>query len=252
MNFAAALSEHPLATQAVGEVVGQVLEQLGTPPDVAMLFVTAAHGGALEDIARTVRRLINPRVLVGCTAVSVLGGSQEVEQRPGIVLWAGSLGVDIEPVRLDAIPTSDSMYVAGGGVLSRNEGTLLLIADPFSFPVDRVLDHLRETVPGVSIIGGMASAANGPGGNTLVLDDELFHGGAVGVWLPPEVEVGTVVSQGCRPVGQAFVVTKSERNVLYELAGRPALERFERVDRLARRPRQTPVVEGPSHRPGHR
>ena len=46
-TFAAALSEHPLATQAVGEVVGQVLESLGTPPDVAMLFVTGPHAGAL-------------------------------------------------------------------------------------------------------------------------------------------------------------------------------------------------------------
>ena len=65
-TFAAALSEHPLATQAVGEVVGQVLESLGTPPDVAMLFVTGPHAGALEDIARAVRRLVNPRVLVAC------------------------------------------------------------------------------------------------------------------------------------------------------------------------------------------
>lgn len=226
MRFAAALSEHPLATQAAGEVIGQVLETLGTPPDVAMLFVTAPHAGALEDIARTVRRLVNPRVLVGATAVSVLGGSQEVEDRPGVALWAGQFGVDVEPVRLEAIPTEDSLFVAGGGVLNRNDGTLLLVADPFSFPVEQVLDHLRTTAPGVRIIGGMASAARGPGGNTLVLDDEQFRSGATGVWLPPEVEVTSVVSQGCRPIGQPFVVTRSERNVLYELAGKPALERL--------------------------
>lgn len=226
MRFAAALSEHPLATQAAGEVIGQVLETLGTPPDVAMLFVTAPHAGALEDIARTVRRLVNPRVLVGATAVSVLGGSQEVEDRPGVALWAGQFGVDVEPVRLEAIPTDENLFVAGGGVLNRNDGTLLLLADPFSFPVEQVLDHLRETAPGVTIIGGMASAARGPGGNVLVLDDEQFRTGAAGVWLPPEVDVTSVVSQGCRPIGQPYVVTRSERNVLYELAGKPALERL--------------------------
>jgi small ligand-binding sensory domain FIST len=233
-TFAAALSEHPLATQAVGEVVGQVLESLGTPPDVAMLFVTGPHAGALEDIARAVRRLVNPRVLVGATAVSVLGGSQEVEETPGIVLWAARFDVDVEPVRLEAIPTADNLFVAGGGVLNRNDGTLLLVADPFSFPVEQVLGHLRDSAPDVAIVGGMASAARGPGGNVLVLDDELFRSGAVGVWLPPTVPITTVVSQGCRPIGQPFVVTKAERNVIYELAGQEALSRLnETIDSLS-------------------
>ena len=40
MTFGAAISEHPLATQATGEVVGQVLEQVGEAPDLAVLFVT--------------------------------------------------------------------------------------------------------------------------------------------------------------------------------------------------------------------
>ena len=39
----------------------------------------------------------------------------------------------------------------------------------------------------------------------------------------------TVVSQGCRPVGTPFVVTKAEDNVVYELAGKPALERLQEV-----------------------
>ena len=233
MQFAAALSEHPLATQAVGEVVGQVLEQLDRQPDLAVLFVTAPHGGALEDIGRAVRNLLNPRVLIGATAVSVLGGSQEVEGTPGISLFAARFDVDIEPVRLEAIPAADQYLVAGGGVLQRDEGTLLLLADPFSFPIDHVLDHLAEVAPNVAIIGGMASAARGPGGNVLVADDELFREGAVGVYLPPEIVVGPVVSQGCRPIGQPLIVTRSERNVIYEIAGQPALDRLnEQIEQL--------------------
>jgi small ligand-binding sensory domain FIST len=34
------------------------------------------------------------------------------------------------------------------------------------------------------------------------------------------------VSQGCRPIGQPLVVTRAERNVIYELGGQPALERL--------------------------
>jgi small ligand-binding sensory domain FIST len=226
-RFAAALSEHPLATQAVGETVGAVLEQLDGPPDLVTLFVTEAHTGAVEDIARAVRSLLNPRVLLGATAVSVLGGAQEVEQAPAISLFAVQLGVELEPIRLEAFAGADGeVVIAGGAGLSRGEGTLLLLADPFSFPADDVVAHLAETVPDVAVIGGLASAASRAGGNVLVLDDERFRDGAVGVLVPPEVPIRTVVSQGCRPIGQPLVVTRAERNVIYELAGQPALDRL--------------------------
>ncbi|MCB1284915.1 MAG: FIST C-terminal domain-containing protein [Microthrixaceae bacterium] len=226
MRFAAALSEHPLATQAVGEVVGQVLESLDAAPDIAMVFVSRSHGGAIEDIARVVRRLLNPRVLVGATAAGVLGGGQEIEGGAAISLWAARFGVDVEPVRLEAIPTAEHLLVAGGAALQADEGTLLLLADPFSFAMDQVIDHLRVVAPGVTMVGGMASGALGPGGNTLVLDDERFTTGAVGVWLPDTVDVRAAVSQGCRPIGEPFVVTRAERNVLYEIGGRSAVERI--------------------------
>jgi small ligand-binding sensory domain FIST len=38
-----------------------------------------------------------------------------------------------------------------------------------------------------------------------------------------------VVSQGCRPVGQPFVVTRAEHNIIYELGGRSAVERLQEV-----------------------
>ena len=41
--------------------------------------------------------------------------------------------------------------------------------------------------------------------------------------------VTTVVSQGCRPVGSPFVVTRAEHNIVYELAGRSAVERLQEV-----------------------
>jgi small ligand-binding sensory domain FIST len=41
------------------------------------------------------------------------------------------------------------------------------------------------------------------------------------------VPVRTVVSQGCRPVGQPYVVTRGEGNRIDELAGRAAIERVQ-------------------------
>ena len=58
-----------------------------------------------------------------------------------------------------------------------------------------------------------------PGGNRLVLDGETLTGGAVGVLLDGDVEVRTLVSQGCRPIGRPFMVTKADRNFVEELGG---------------------------------
>ena len=122
--------------------------------------------------------------------------------------------------------------------------TLVLVADPFSTPVDGFLESAPETYPGLRVVGGLASAARGPGGNRLVLDEKVYTDGAVGVLLAPRDGATSVVSQGCRPIGQPLTVTKSEGSVIYELAGRPALERLGRPAREARtgRPRGSPSV----------
>ena len=89
MPFVAALSEHPVPAVAVGAAVGDVVERLGSAPDVAVLFVTPHHVGALEDIAAAVQTLLDPTAFIGATAVAVLVGDRGVEDGPGLALWAG-------------------------------------------------------------------------------------------------------------------------------------------------------------------
>src|SRR5262249_10372365 len=83
----------------------------------------------------------------------------------------------------------------------------------------------RRARPGA--VGGMAGGGSGPGETTLFLDDQVVHEGAVGVRLPPSAGLTTLVSQGCRPFGASFVVTRARDNFLLELGGRPPLERLE-------------------------
>jgi small ligand-binding sensory domain FIST len=228
VRTAAALSEHPLATHAVGECIGHLLESGGPGPDLVSVFVTAPLAGAMEDIVRASRQLLEPRTLVGTTAVSVLGGSREVEDHAALAMFAAWLdGPAVTPVRLDTVPGPEGPELVGADrLMDGAAGTLLLLADPFSLPVDRVLAQLAHASPDLQVIGGLASAARQPGGNLMVLDGALHHQGAVGALLPPEVAVTPVVSQGCRPIGEPLTVTRAERNVLYELAGRPALDRL--------------------------
>lgn len=211
MPFAAALSEHPLATHAVGEVVGEVLERLGPAPDLVVLFAGTAHTGVIDDIVAAVHALLQPRVLIGCTAGTVMGGGREVEDAGGLSLWAAR-GLAVRALRFP-----------GTVSVPRGTSALLVLADPYSFPID---DLLTKVGP-IPVVGGLASAGRGPGGNRLVLDERVYTDGAVVVAI--DAELDAVVSQGCRPVGEPMIVTKGEGSLVHELAGQPALQRVQEM-----------------------
>lgn len=230
--FAAALSRHPVPAEAVGEVVGAVLDQVGPAPDLAVLFVSPGLAGAVDDIAASVRALLSPGVLLGATASTVIGGGEEVDDGPAVSLWAGAVG-EVLPVRLDAVPAMGGVQVRGIPASAADDGprTLLLLADPFSLPLEGLLAGVGDDMPELTVVGGLASAARGPGGNRLVLDRDVHRDGAVGVLLPPGTEVTALVSQGCRPVGDPMIVTAVDGPTVLELAGVPALDRLVEVAR---------------------
>ena len=218
-RYGAALSEHPDSANAAGEVIGEILEAVGPSPDLAVLFTSASHQEAINEIADAIHQVLAPSVLIGTTAVSVIGGPLEVEERPAVSLWAASQ-CPARAVRLEAVRGPDGWAV--GGIPVDAEGTLLVVPDPFTFPSDALLN----AGPPMTVVGGLASAAGRPGGNRLVLGHQVYDDGAVGVILDPQVKVRTVVSQGCRPIGQPFTVTKSEDNIVSEMGGRPAVDRL--------------------------
>lgn len=228
-RYAAALSEHPVPAEATGEVVGSVLDQLdGRPIDLAVLFASPHHVGAVEDIAKTVRSLTAPGALIGCTTAAVIGGAREIEEGPGVSLFAAHLPEStVTSLALRVENTPDGPAVVGWPDDGGQAPTLLILADPFSFPGDAFLSRLNDDRPALAVLGGLASAARGPGGNRLVVDDAIVTEGAVGLLVDGGIEVAPVVSQGCRPAGKPYVVTQAERNVIFQLGGRSAYERLE-------------------------
>ncbi len=241
LRAGAALSEHPLATHAVGECVGQLLDAGGHGPDLLVVFVTPPLAGVLEDVVAAARGLLAPGVLLACTSASVHGGARAVEHVGAVAMFA-AWGVTggVRPVRIAPGRSSDDAAPEVQGHVRDGGGTLLLLADPFSTGPTTLLAAADRRTDGVAVLGGFASGARGPGGNLMVLDDAHHRDGAVGALFPPSAQLRGLVSQGTRPIGEPLTVTAAERNVVRSLAGAPALERLrETVARLSPEDRST-------------
>jgi len=169
-----------------------------------------------------------PLPLIGCVGQAVAGGAREVESEPAVSLWLGAGLGPVETFAMEFIQTSGGGAYGGYRFPRAAAGTHLMICDPFTFPADGLLAHLNEQVPGAVVMGGMASAALRPRQSRLFLDDRVLSSGAVGVHLPG-AEIHPLVAQGCRPVGDAYIITGAEGNVIRELGGRPPLVRLQEM-----------------------
>jgi small ligand-binding sensory domain FIST len=206
--------------------VAQATEALGdASPSLAVLFASAHFLGTADALVAAITEQAGPLPLIGCVGESVAGGAREVESEPAVSLW---LGADLGPVETFAMEyiRTPSGGAYGGYLFPREtEGAHLLICDPFTFPADGLLTHLNEQVPGAVVMGGMASAALRPRQSRLFLDGRVLSAGAVGVHLP-NAEVHPLVAQGCRPIGDAYIITRADGTLIHELGGRPPLVRL--------------------------
>jgi small ligand-binding sensory domain FIST len=213
------------ATEAAGDARSGGLGRAEV--DLAFVFLSPVHLGEAEAAAEAVREELAPRHLLGCVAEGVLAGARELERGPAVAVWAGALaGAEIECFHVAAVQTDEGTSVAGFPDLE-DPGLVALLVDPFTFPVGPFLTRLNETHEGIPLVGGIAAGGRRPGTQALILDDALHDEGAVGA-VVSGLPVLTVVSQGCRPIGRESVITRCEGNVVYELAGKPALERLRR------------------------
>lgn len=223
MKATSALSEHPLAAHAVGEVAGTILENLaGAPIDLLVVFIDSVHTGAVEDMSAALRELLSPSTMIGSTASGVLERNAEVEDRSALAVWAAS-GLSAVPFRIEPGEVAPR---SGWSVVPHDHAVVL--ADPFSSPALDMLDAAKNEAPHLKINGGLASAARGPSGNRLLLDDAVFDSGAIGVALDG-VPMRSVVSQGCRPIGEPFTVTGVAGNVITELASQRPMDVLRRI-----------------------
>jgi len=193
-------------------------------PTFAVLFASEHFFGNAQALVAAVAEETGQVPLIGCVAEAVAGGSREVESEPAVSLW---LAAELGPVETFAMEFAGtpSGGAFGGYRFEQAAGIRLMICDPFTFPIGDLLAHLNDHVPGATVMGGMASGGLRLRQSRLFLDGRVLSRGAVGASLP-QAEVHALVAQGCRPVGNPYTTTRADGNVIFELGGRPPLERL--------------------------
>ncbi|HXQ24686.1 MAG TPA: FIST N-terminal domain-containing protein [Candidatus Acidoferrales bacterium] len=228
MRWASTVSTEPALENALRDAAATIRGQLGdATPDLVVVFVSHHHGSGFDRVP-AVAAGFGAGVLIGCSAGGVIGGGREVEQLPGVSVTAAVLpDVVLQPFHLDAdvlpAPDDGAAWQDLLGVRAAAQPHFLLLPDPFSFDPEPLLRGLDAVYPNSRTLGGLASGGRQAGANALFLGGQTHRAGLVGVALSGNIEVDTIVAQGCRPIGQPMFITKCQGNLLWELDGIPAV-----------------------------
>jgi len=229
--FSSALSRNKNWREAVSEVASHVKKDLqGVPCDLLVVFLSEKY----EDFDPSaflamLGNFIPSGTVLGCNSSGVIVDAKEVEMEPALAVLAMHLdGVDIYPFQLNDADISSlkegAELINTLDIYPPDKPHFITFADPMTFDMVHFLQLANEGYKGLPVIGGLASGGVMGVPNWLCLNGVAFREGLVGVALKGDIDFDIIVSQGCRPVGKPYVVTKAEGNVLHELAGRPALE----------------------------
>jgi small ligand-binding sensory domain FIST len=230
MRFWSSISDAETAEDAVGDIIDDAQRGTQGRVDGVFAFITAFHRESAQEILERLWLELDPQALVGCSGEGVIGGEREIERAPGIAVLAMELpDVRLHPFHVGgrsawrSILNDEDQLKERLGLGSQTRAVIAL-GDPFTTPIDPLMSALDQYAPRVPLVGGMASAARQPGQNVLFRNDEVLEEGVVGMTLSGPIAVESIVSQGCRPVGNSMIVTRSHDNVIEQLGGKPALQ----------------------------
>ena len=208
MNFISAATTEVEFEDALKSLIQQTASQAGDGSlDLMVVFASAHFTPAIREIVQDLLAALKPGLLIGCTAEAVVGRDREIENEPAISLAAAQLpeaGLHqflLHPDSLDwpkLLLDEDEFRRR----IDAPEDTrlFLLLGDPFSAPMDDLLQAFNQYFPGIPVVGGIASGALRPGGNMLFVNDTVTSQGVVGVAFSGGLDIDVVVSQGCRPI----------------------------------------------------
>ena len=203
--------------------------------DLAIVFATSDAYTRGHELLHAIRRVTGARAVVGCSGVGVLTERMEFESggaRATSPEGPPPSAVAVLVIRGEELVAAPFLLAdqAGRGAETAAQlaekigptvaegGCLLILPDPVGLQPQALLDGLHEALGFVPILGAVAAGAP----FFEIFNTDVARGGLAGVALSG-VEPLIGVAQGCQPIGEPYVITRAEGNVVSEIGSRPAV-----------------------------
>ncbi len=227
MAWASAIGLGARLETAIAEAAEQLEGESGAASyDLAIAFVSAAYGTAIEQLPQLLPPQLRDSLLLGCNAGGLIGGGSEEEEEPGIALLCGRLPdatlscVHLEQATLPPLSASRESWWRLLDLAPESEASFMLLGDPSTLDAEACARGIDRAYPGSTVVGGLASGMLEPGMARLLGKGEVHRSGGMLLALSGNVVIDSVLAQGCRPIGDPLFVTASDGNLINELDGR--------------------------------
>jgi len=207
-----------------GKLIEDCLEQLGDiPPEATLGFVYLSDhlGEQIPDILRQLRETTGIYNWVGSLGMGVIASQQEYYDQPAMAIMLADLNESdfhMLPNFTRKIRPLDQELQDWCQQHDFHIG--LIHGDPENPAFQNLMDDLGREIPNSFLIGGLTSSR----GHHYQVANDVLNGGLSGVMFSEQVPVLSNLTQGCSPIGPRHRITQSERNIIYSLDHRPALE----------------------------
>jgi small ligand-binding sensory domain FIST len=213
---------------AVIAAAEQALAECGGQPTCGFLFLSAHWLPHINEVLDLVRLHGRVPLLVGCVGGGLIGVGREAEGSAGMSLLLVRLaGAKLTPVLISneqiEESTGPAYWQMESGIGSDEVDAWIVLANPFAPDLERWLNEWNVAFPDAPSIGGLSSGQSGGGDRSLILDGRLTDAAVVALAVKGG-KIRTIVSQGCKPVGEPFTITQAEENLVYALGSRPAYQ----------------------------
>lgn len=200
----------------------ECLEQLGrnaSGASIGFLYLTDVYASRAQELLELLRMRTGVEHWVGTVGVGICAMHSEYMDQGAMAVMLGRFQPGtfrvLSQLRSSSDLQRDPLSVGGAA------GNFAVVhADPRNARVPEIVLQLSRRLQSGYVVGGLSSSRS----SYPQIADGILEGGLSGVVFTDDVIVSTRLTQGCSPVGPARTVTRSHRNVLIEIDGRPALE----------------------------
>jgi small ligand-binding sensory domain FIST len=203
---------------------------------MAVVFASPDYAPYLDDFLELIQLHAHAPRIAGGSAVGLVGTGQEVEGKSGFSL----LLLHLPKTQITTIPFTEAESDDFSALDWRQKAgdacdsdAWIFLGNPLRIAAEPWLNEWSQAVQHAPVLGGLLSGGRQEDEIFTILDRDLVEAGVL-IGLKGGVRLHSVISQGCRPIGEPHAITGAHENVITSIGSLPAYDRlnesFESLD----------------------